>query len=327
MVTAFPIGSRRALATILPPLAVFAALALSASGWAASHPGIGAALLCWIVADALALGAIARHETKRPGARALLGAFALAALVLLVGSRGPVREALFALPAVPLALVLTIIGYLGWSGRKALEAWRATGSLDRALAHVFPAPIVSLALAEARVLHIALLSWGRPADIPAGTTGFAYHRYLTPMLGVLLVLQLIELGVVHMLVMLWSPKLAWVLLAISAWGILWMLALLKSLRLNPVLLTHEGVRVRGGFLIDVLVPFAQIAEVRGPSGPEEVKAKTTLNAALLSWPEIMIDLREPMVVPGVLGRHRTIAKVAFKLDDAAAFHERLGRMR
>jgi hypothetical protein len=319
--------SRRTLATLAPPFAVAAALAFAGSGWAASNPGIAAILLCWIVADAIALGTIAKHEALRPGAKALLGAFALASLVLLIGPRGPVRDTIMSVPTVPLALVLTILAYLGWSGRKAWQVWRASGSVEDALTQILPRPPVALALAEFRVLHLALLIWGKPADVPEGASGFAYHRYLTPMLGVFLVLQLIELAVMHMLLMLWSPRLAWVLLVLSGWGVVWMFALLKSLRLNPVLLTANGVRVRAGFLIDVLVPYAQIKGVRGPSGADEVKAKTTLNAAIFSWPEIVMELSEPLAVPGFLGRDRTISKVAMKLDDATAFHEQLGKLR
>lgn len=314
---------RAILARIAPPLAVAAALTLAKTGWALAHPGIAAALLCWIVADSLALGVIARHEERRPGALALLGAFALASFVILVGSRGPVRAAIMDLPAVPLALGLTILAYLGWSGWKAWQVWRVGRSVEDALAQVLPRPLIALALAELRVVHLALLSWGRPADVPSGATGFAYHRYLAPMIAVLLVLQLIELSVVHLLVMLWSPTLAYVLLAISAWGVLWILALLKSLRLRPILLTEQGVRVRAGLLIDVTVPFDRIAAVREPSGGQEVKAKTTLNAALLAWPSIVIELREPMRLPGPLGRERLVEKVAFKLDDTAAFHAQL----
>lgn len=213
--------SRRTLATLAPPFAVAAALSLAASGWAAANPGLAAILLCWIVADALALGTIAKHEARRPGAKALLGAFALASLVLLIGPRGPVRDAIMGVPAVPLALGLTIFAYLGWSGRKAWQVRRGGGSMEDALAQILPRPLVALALAEARVLHLALLSWRKPADVPEGATGFAYHRYLAPMLWVLLTLQMIELSVVHLLVMLWSPTVAWVLLALSVWGGRW----------------------------------------------------------------------------------------------------------
>lgn len=319
--------SRRTLATLAPPFAVVAALAFAASGWAAANPGIAALLLCWIVADALALGTIAKHEAGRPGAKALLGAFALASLVLLITPRGAVRDAIMSVPAVPLALLLTILAYLGWSDWKAVQVWRAWRSAEDALAQILPRPLVALGLAEARVLHLALLSWRKPADVPEGAIGFAYHRYLAPMIWVLLALQTIELSVVHLLVMLWTPTVAWVLLALSVWGALWIVALLKSLRLRPVLLTDKGVRVRAGLLIDVLVPFDRIAAVCGPSDVTEVKAKTTLNAALLSWPDIVFHLHEPMRVSGPLGRERLIDKVAFKLDDPAAFHEQLGRLR
>ena len=320
MGTALKAPSRQTLATVLPPVVVFASLALIGTAWAAANPVLAAVLFCWLVADALALGTIAKAEKFRPGPKAMLGAFAVASFVILVGSRGAVREAIMAIPAVPLALGLTILAYLGWSGIKAVMQWRATHSLENALAQVFPRQVVALALAETRVLHIALFSWRAPADVPPGTTPFAYHRYLTPMLAVFLALQLIELSVVHFLVMMWNPTVAWVLLAISVWGAIWILALLKSLRLKPVLLTEEGMRVRAGFLIDTTVPYAAIREVRGPLGSDEVKAKTTLNAAIFSWPEIVLELREPLSVPGLFGSSRLIDKVAFKLDEPAGFH-------
>ena len=325
MAIALPLRSRRTLATIAPPLVVAGSLALIGSGWAAANPVLAAVLFCWIVADALALATIARDEACRPGPKALLGAFAAASFVVLVGSRGPVRDAIMAMPAVPLALLLTILAYLGWSGWRAVRLWCAHRSLENALGEILPHPLVALAIAEARVLHLALFRWRASADIPAGTQGFAYHRYLTPMLAVLLVLQLIELGVVHMLVMLWSPTVAWILFAISAWGVVWIVALLKSLRLKPILLTDEGVRVRGGFLIDVLVRYDDIAELRSSFAAEDVQARTTLNAAILSWPEFMLDLRQPMAVPGLFGRSSEVDRVAFKLDDPAAFRTELAR--
>ena len=116
--------SRTGLATILPPLVVAGSLALIGTGWAAANPVVAAILFCWIVADALALATIAKHETMRPGPKAMLGAFAAASFVVLVGSRGPVRDAIMAMPAVPAALVLTIMAYLGWSSWNAMAVWR-----------------------------------------------------------------------------------------------------------------------------------------------------------------------------------------------------------
>ncbi|MBB3035521.1 hypothetical protein [Alteriqipengyuania lutimaris] len=323
MAIAISAGSRRMLATILPPLALGGAVAFAATGWAAANPVLAALLFGWIVADALALGTIAKHEAMRPGPRAMLGAFAAASLVVLVASRGPVRDAILATAAIPLALGLTIIAYIGWSGWRALRVWRRQHSLESALGEMLPRPLVALLFAEARVLHLALLSWGRAPDVPAGTQAFAYHRYLVPMIAALMVLQVIELGAVHLLVMLWSPTLAWTLFALSAWGLLWTIALLKSLRLRPILLTDEGVRVRAGFVIGVLVPYEAIAEARDSFSAEEVKARDTLNAALLSWPNVLLELRAPIRVPGPFGREREVARIAFRVDEAPAFYEGL----
>lgn len=171
----------------------------------------------------------------------------------------------------------------------------------------------------AAVLDIALLRWSGPPDVPPGSRSFAYHRQLAPMCAVLLALSVIELGVVHLLVAHWSPTVATVLSALSALGLVYLVGLIKSFRLRPVLLTADDVRVRTGFLIDLAVPFDAIATVDGSVTGDEVRGPGCFNAAMLAWPNVILRLKRALPHPSKLRRGQGVSAVAFRLDDPEPF--------
>ena len=146
---------------------------------------------------------------------------------------------------------------------------------------------------------------------------FAYHRAVAPMMWVLLALATLELAVVHLLVALWNPVVAVVLSVVSLAGIGWLLVVLRSFRRLPVRLEADALLMRVGTLKSCRIPLSAIAGVRGEAPREEVRARTTVNLALLAWPNTIIDLSEP------LGRRGTLTTVAHRLDDPAQFAARL----
>ena len=323
MTKADPVGREtrfgRFAPIVLPVLVILAARAATHTEWAATNTMLAALLFCWVVADALALGLLARHGKKGPGLRPMLGVLSAASVVILVGAAPPVRSAILAIPAIPAAMAMTVATYVVWSAARAVRTWHRTADLETALGEILPPRLIRFARLELRVLSLALFRWNVPADVPAGASAHAYHRFLTPMLATLLGLQLIELGVMHLLLMLWNPVVAWIALALSVWGVIWITALLKSLRIHPVLVTQTGLRVRFGMLTDVEVPFTAIGRRLAVVSPEQARARTTLNTAILSSPNVAFALTHPIDVPDFLGRSRPITLVAMRLDDSAAF--------
>lgn len=313
-------GRGRAIAVlVLPALAILVARGLTYTDWAAANTSIAALLFVWVAADSLGLAAIAKAPQGRAGLRAMLGAIAAGSVIAIVGAAAPVRGALLDMSSVLAAMALTGAIYVGWSASRFFAVWRAGASAEAALGEVFPPLLVRFWFVEARMMHLALFRWNAPPDVPAGTQGFAYHRYLTPMVATLLVLQMFELVVVHILLMLWSPPVAWAAFALSLAGVLWLSALVKSFRINPVLLTGDGVRVRSGALVDAHIPYTAIAGPAAAFTKETIEARTTLNTAILSWPNVVLTLDKPVAVPGLFGGSRIIDTVALKLDDSGAF--------
>lgn len=319
--------ARPILPAIAPVLAIVGAAALLRLPIAQAYPRGAALLFLWIASDAMMLGLLSR--TRRPGWRAGIAAMASAGMAVFSLSPPPIRAALFAMPwamIVPAAAIALHGGWGLWRVAVRLRAWNRTEP-DRwsaLLEEVLPRPLVRLARAEVRLLHLALFRWGAAPEIPAGAQGFAYHRHLQPMMIALLVISCIEITVTHLLVAHWSRTAALVMFVISDVSLLYLIGLIRSLRLSPVLLTETGVRLRAGLLVDRTIPYAAIAAVTANPYGETVRAPDSWNIALLAWPNMLIRLSEPLP-PRSRWRRDPVRAVALRLDEPGPFLDALRR--
>ncbi|MCW3835303.1 hypothetical protein ACFQ1E_00390 [Sphingomonas canadensis] len=308
---------------LLARAAPFAALALA---WiavrtpiAAQYPRTAALLFLWIAADSLTLPVVARarRQAGAPLWRPALAALAAAGAAGAIGLPQPIRAALWAMPVAIGAIAALVALHTGWSIARAVAVRRGGSGWTDVAAELMPRPLARLAAAELSLLRLALFRWNAAPDVPAGATAFAYHRHLAPMMSAMIALQVIEIGVTHLLLSHWSPMAALVLFGISDIALLYMIGLVKSLRLRPVLLLGDGaLRVRAGILIDHGIPREAIVRVHGAVTRDVVKARDTLNAALLAWPNLIVELAAPMPAGP---RRRPVRRIALRLDDAAAF--------
>jgi hypothetical protein len=150
---------------------------------------------------------------------------------------------------------------------------------------------------------------------------FGYRRGIAPMLWVLVALSVVELVVIHLLLAHWWPRIALAVSVATLAGVLWLVRAIRSFDRAPVLVDEERVVLCVGTLRRVTVLREAIDGVRlgGWSGAE-VKERTTLNLALIAWPNVVVDLRAPL--PG----RRGIARIAHRLDDPAGFAAALERL-
>ena len=143
---------------------------------------------------------------------------------------------------------------------------------------------------------------------------FAYHRALAPMMWSFVALASLELFVIHFLVSIWSVRLALLLSALTIATILWLAWLILSFRRLPVLLDEEALLMRSGRLLSLRVPLEQVEAVRGHFSSEALKSRAVPNFAMLSYPNLLVDLREP-----IRRGRRSIGHLAHRLDDPAGF--------
>ncbi|MCI0689908.1 MAG: hypothetical protein L0Y54_22115, partial [Sporichthyaceae bacterium] len=99
----------------------------------------------------------------------------------------------------------------------------------------------------------------RPVAEP-GAEAFLYAAVLTPVFLAFIGVSAVELPVVHLLLP-WEGVRR-VVDVISAYGLLWMVGLLASMRVHPHVISDAGLRVRHGISVDVAIPWEAIATVR-----------------------------------------------------------------
>lgn len=320
-----PKGAKRAVSLVLPLIIIVFARIMTFSDWAEANASLAALLFGWLVVDSLLLSLLARAPAHRPSLYQLLGVVSLSGIVLLVSAASEVRAVYLGMTQFVAAFCLTLALFLIWSVLRFARTLSTTRSWRSAAETIMPPLLVNLLVAEIRILDLALFRWRVAPDVPDGWRPFSYHTYLVPMIATFLAMQLIELAVVHFLILLWNPLLAWILFGVSTWGVIWTIAQLKSFRINPVLLGEDAIRVRSGMIHDVYVPRAALSEWGRAFTASELKSKDILNLALLASPNVHLRLAEPVEIATITGGTRNIRGIALRLEESAEFLAELRR--
>jgi hypothetical protein len=126
-------------------------------------------------------------------------------------------------------------------------------------------------------------------------------------------LSAVEALVVHIVVRHWNQRAAWILTGLSAYAVVWMVAVARSLRLRPILLEHDSLTVRCGVLWTLRVPRPEVAGVRR-HGFEAV-----FHLPPASEPNVVLEFHRPQEARSMYGLKRRVTSVALALDDPAGF--------
>lgn len=130
----------------------------------------------------------------------------------------------------------------------------------------------------------------------------------------------IELLVVHFLLSFWSRTAALILSGLTLASIVWLVALIRSLKRLPVIVGEAGVTMRLGSLRSVTIAPAQLRALRRSISADALKQKGMLNLAMMDHPNVVLDV-EPMA-----DARRPIRGIAHKLDDPAGFATAIERL-
>jgi hypothetical protein len=236
---------------------------------------------------------------------------------------------------VPLIEIL-VLGFVLLKARAVAAAYRETrveavyGSeaLAAALGRVLGrSPAIPILMTELSLLYYALAGWFREYRPPRPSLAvFSYHRnsHYPAMLLMLAFILVPETIGVHLLVSRWSEPLAWLFTVMSVYTGVWLVGDYQAARLHPVVLDPHGRRLhlRAGLRWRVSLPLSAIVEARR-GVPAEKSLPAYLNMAA-GEPRLLLVLREPVVVEGVLGIKRTARHLGLSLDEEARFVAQLG---
>lgn len=165
----------------------------------------------------------------------------------------------------------------------------------------------------------------RPAIAP-GATGVAFHRPVLTLLFIFLGLSAVEIPIIDLIVHQW-PAVRIAMLILGIWGVTWMLGLLCAMLMRPHTVGPEGVRVRGGLELDVLLRWDDIRSVAISRRVDEPKQPRVIGTEyaerVQSETNIEIELEREVAIrlPGAhpRGGIQSVDRVRLWADDPKLF--------
>ena len=254
----------------------------------------------------------------------VLLSFGAASLLVPTEHHGLLDAVGYGLPAVEIALA-GYVGHKAWRVVRANREARAAGGdvYDRVretLRDAFDAPAVEGALAyEVSLFHYAFAL--RHAEAPAH--GFAYHRRsgYGAVFAAVLMTTAVELVAVHFLLRSWSETAALAHVALSAYGIVWLVGDYRAMRRRPHEARASGLRLRYGLRWDLDVAWDRVDLVRRTRRP--APGDDYLSTVPVGSPRYVVELRVPVEATGPYGLRRDVRRVGLVVDEPEAFEERL----
>lgn len=185
------------------------------------------------------------------------------------------------------------------------------------------ARVADVVTSEVAILYYGLFSWRTRPVVGVRDLAFSYHRKsgYVALLGTLAAVTVVEAAVVHLLVQGWSRTAAWVLTALSAYGLLWLLGFLQAVRLRPILLGPDALHLRSGLRWSARIPYELISRV-APAGiaPPDRRAPGYLHAAPLGSPRLLVELDGTVDAEGLYGlTRRGVSRIGITVDDLPGF--------
>ncbi|MFG2053784.1 hypothetical protein ACGFI9_07095 [Micromonospora sp. NPDC048930] len=192
-----------------------------------------------------------------------------------------------------------------------------------------PVALLRIAVAYEIGMWRSLYRWllRRPPTTEPGAQVFSYVGVVKPILIAFIVLSAVEIPIFDVILAHTLPSARKVVLALGVWGLLWMIGLFASLRVHPHVAEAAGLRVRNGFSVDFLVPWAAIATVSAryrslPSSRAvqvtQDEGATILNIGAAKQTSVDLVLREPLSVRLPKGPSEPVHEIRLYADDPAA---------
>ncbi|MCA1654036.1 MAG: hypothetical protein ABR588_00305 [Sphingomicrobium sp.] len=139
---------------------------------------------------------------------------------------------------------------------------------------------------------------------------FDCHRGITPLLWAFAALATTELLVVHLVLSLRWPRLAWGLTLITVISLVWLVHWIGSFRRRPHELGSDSIRLRCGTLREIELPLNRISQVRSSWSAGEHRGSGVANLVPIAYPNRLFDLDPP-----IRGPRGSMHRVAVRVDE------------
>ena len=181
--------------------------------------------------------------------------------------------------------------------------------------------VTGLLVAEVSMFYFAFAGWFMRFETSNHDASvYSYHQKssLRVFLGPLVVLALIETGLLHLVIGIWSQAGAWAFTAINVYTLLWLVGHFQATRLQPVIVNDEYIYWRTGLIWRGQTALSNIAEIRKPAA-SDLEAPGFVNVSLEGKPDVIVVLKETELLESLFGRKKEAGVIGIKLDDPGVF--------
>ncbi|HEK9099059.1 hypothetical protein KFD70_06090 [Bacillus pfraonensis] len=209
-----------------------------------------------------------------------------------------------------------------------LEFLNFSYAIDKAIDATLKRTVaVNVIVSEWKLLYYALFSWHTKSLENKNT--FSYHKKTGAIAFYIMLIHatLIESIGFHYLLHQWNPVLAWILLILNIYGILYFLAEIQAIRKNPYIMTEQEIIIQVGLGKKIVVPFVQIEEISFYKGDvltkeeEKVVFEATIMEFMKEPATFEIKLKEPLTAQLLYGFTKKVNRVHVNVDDEREFYE------
>ncbi|MFX3636060.1 MAG: hypothetical protein ACE3L7_12060 [Candidatus Pristimantibacillus sp.] len=181
--------------------------------------------------------------------------------------------------------------------------------------------LASFIVHDISMIYYLFFSWKRKRVREQSVESeFTYHRETNQVLMAAIVTKIlvIEMAVVHLLLMQWSPIAAWIITALELWTLILIWADCRAAVLRPIKLNNGQLRIRYGLRIQADIPLSHIAEITSSTSYEISKTELSHSAGpVFGTSNVKILLKHEARVEGIFYWPRNVRTIYLAVDQPA----------
>lgn len=187
--------------------------------------------------------------------------------------------------------------------------------------------LIDIIVTECKLIYYAFLSWRE--KVLEGEYVYSYHKK-TGAIGVYIMIihaTLIESIGFHYLLHQWNPVIAWILLILNVYAMIYFIAEIQAMRKNPLIVTEEQVIIQIGLGKKIVIPFTQIDNIAFCKDEllTAKEGKQVLDATVMEFIKepatFEITLKEPVKAQLLYGFSKTVSRVHLNVDEERKFYD------
>lgn len=226
-----------------------------------------------------------------------------------------------------------LVGFLVFNIRKIIKQYRIESelrsdfilNLEASLRKVI-GKAAGAVVGEVAMLRYAFFFWKIKSEHLPTQYPYTVHEKsgVAAMMGALMMATIAEATAVHLLLASWNYTVAIVLLLLSIYSFIFLIGYLVAIYKRPTIIENNQLTLRIGFVWYTVIDFDNIERVEVVKRiDEEDKSILNIASSILTSPNILITLKEPVTITWLYGMKKTSTKLAIFMDERDKFVKEL----